>query len=55
MQNIVNWNSFGFEEVARSLFLFLARLGRGARANNKDFGLATVLQGGVSKAITDLA
>ena len=28
---------------------------RGARADNEDFGLVTVLQGGVPKAITDLA
>ena len=30
-------------------------LGVGARADNKDFGLVTVLQRGVPKAITDLA
>ena len=30
-------------------------LGVGARANDKEFGLLTVLQGGVPKAITDLA
>ena len=27
----------------------------GARADNEDFGFVTVLQGGVPKAITDLA
>ena len=56
MQKVVIWNSFGFEDVARSHFLFLARLGRGGgRADNKDLGPVTVLQGGVAKAITDLA
>ena len=55
MQNVVVWNSLGFEDVARSHFIFLARLGCGGRANNKGFGLVTVLQGGVPKAITDLA
>ena len=30
-------------------------LGAGARADNNDFGLVTVLQGGVFKAIADLA
>ena len=55
MQNVVVWNSLGFEDIARSHFLLLARLGRGGRADNKDFWLVTVLQGGVPKAITDLA
>ena len=55
MQNVIVWNSLGFEDVARSHFLLLARLGRGGRGDNKYFWLVTVLQGGVPKAITDLA
>ena len=36
------------------LFCWLGQ-GVGGRADNKDFGLVTVLQGGVPKAIIDLA
>ena len=43
MQKVVIWNSFGFEDVARSHFFFWLGLGVGARADNKDFGLVTVL------------
>ena len=51
MQNVVVWNSLGFEDIARSHYLLLARLGRGGRGDSKDFRLVTVLQGGVPKAI----
>ena len=54
MQNVVVWNSLWFEDVACSHFLSWLGLGVGARADNKDFGLVTVLQGGVPKAKTDL-
>ena len=56
MQNAIVWNSFGFEDAARSHFLFPGFvLGVGALTDNKDFGLVTVLRGGVPKAITGLA
>ena len=51
MQNVVIWNSFGFEDVAPSHFIFLVWLGCGCpvRADNKDFGLVTALQGSLPK------